>query len=168
VSSAAAGPTAATGRRGRRLLPALLVVSVALNLFFVVGAVWTRLHHPPGWPNREERYQQLAKRLDLEPSQRAGFDRFVAAMRTRDENVREQIAPLVSGAWDELAKPQPDAGLITRRFDEASAKWREFQREATLQTLDFLAMLSPAQRAEFVAEARERRASWMRRRALKH
>ena len=167
MSTATAGPSAPATWRGRRLLAAL-VVSLALNLFFVAGAAWTRLHPPAGWPNRAERYQQLAKRLDLAPTQRAGFDRYVAAMRARDENMREQVAPLVNSAWDEIAKPQPDAAQITRRFDEASAKWRDFQRDATVQTLDFLAVLSPAQRAEFVAEARERRASWLRRRIQQH
>jgi len=51
---------------------------------------------------------------------------------------------------------------IMRLFDEAAEKRREFQRETAAQTLDFLAILSPAQRSKFVAIARERRAPWLR------
>ena len=42
MSAVTAGPSPATGWPRRRLLLALLVVSVALNLFFVAGAAWTR------------------------------------------------------------------------------------------------------------------------------
>jgi len=51
---------------------------------------------------------------------------------------------------------------VMRLFDEASEKRREFQREATTQTLNLLAILSPAQRAKFVAMVRERRPLWLR------
>jgi Spy/CpxP family protein refolding chaperone len=83
-------------------------------------------------------------------------------MRARTEKMRQQVAPLIGSAWEEIAKPQADEAQVMRLFDDASEKRREFQREATAQTLDLLAILSPAQRAKFVAIARERRASWLR------
>jgi Spy/CpxP family protein refolding chaperone len=162
---ATAGPTPAIAPPRRRLLLALLVVSALLNLFFVAGAAWTRVHGPARPLNREERYQQMARQLDLAPEQRAGFDHYVAAMRARDDKMRQQIAPLVADAWDAIAKPQADVGQIMQRFDEASVKWREFQREATVETLDFLSILSPEQRDKFIAIVRERRAPWLRRHA---
>jgi hypothetical protein len=82
--------------------------------------------------------------------------------------MHEQVAPLIGAAWEEIAKPQADAAEVMRLFDEAAEKRREFQREATSQTLDFLASLSPAQRSKFVAVARERRPLWMRAHAAPH
>jgi Spy/CpxP family protein refolding chaperone len=159
VSTATASPVsgAPTGWPKRRALVILLILSVVLNLCFIAGAAWTRLHGPARWSDLEQRYQQMAAELNLEPQQRAGFDAYVAAMRTRTEKMREQVAPLMNAAWEEIAKPQADAAQVMRLSDEAAEKRREFQREATAKTLDFLAILSPAQRSKFVAIARDRR-----------
>jgi uncharacterized membrane protein len=164
VSTAPADPVAGapTGSPRRRVLVILLILSVVLNLCFIAGAAWTRLHGPARWGGLEQRYQQMAAELNLEPQQRAGFDAYVAAMRARTDKMHEQVGPLMSAAWDEVAKPQADVGQVMRLFDEAAEKRREFQREATAQTLSFLATLSPAQRGKFVAIARERKAPWLR------
>ena len=164
MSSAAAGPggAAPTGWPSRRVLVILLILSAVLNFCFLAGVAWTRLNAPARGPGLEQRYQRMAAELNLEPRQRAGFDAYVAAMRTRTEKMREQVAPLIGEAWEEIAKPQADVGRVMSLFDEATEKRREFQREATTQTLDFLKVLSPAQRAKFVQIARERRAAWRR------
>ncbi len=164
MNSAAAGPVgdAPTGWPRRRVLVTLLILSAVLNFCFLAGVAWTRLHAPAPEPGLEQRYRQLAAELTLEPQQRVSFDAYVAAMRSRTEKMREQVGPLIGEAWEEIAKPQADAGQVMSFFDEATEKRREFQREATTQTLDFLRVLSPAQRAKFVQIARERRAAWMR------
>jgi Spy/CpxP family protein refolding chaperone len=163
VSAAAAGTTVSMSRPRRRLVLTLLALSIALNLFFIAGAAWTRLQARAEWPSPEQRYQQMAAELDLDSQQRAGFDRYVAAMRARTANMREQVAPLIAAAWQELGKPQADQAQVMRLFDEAAEKRREFQREATTQTLAFLAVLSPAQRSKFVTIAHDRRAYWRHR-----
>jgi Spy/CpxP family protein refolding chaperone len=162
LSTVIAGPTAATIWPHRRLLLALLAVSVVLNLFFVAGAAWTRWGAQTQSPTPERPLQKMAAQLDLDPRQRIAFNAYAAATRARVEKMREQVAPLINAAWEEIAKPQADPGQVTRLFDEAAEKRRELQREATLQTLDLLAVLSPAQRAKFVAIARERRPPWLR------
>jgi len=164
VSTATAGPVGAapTGWPNRRVLVTLLILSAVLNFCFLAGVAWTRLHAPARGPGLEQRFQRLAAELTLEPRQRVGFDAYVAAMRSRTEKMHEQVAPLIGAAWEEIAKPQADAAQVMRLFDEAAEKRREFQREATAQTLDFLRVLSPAQRAKFVAIAHERRPPWMR------
>ncbi len=164
MSMATAGPVGGTPTRwpSRRVLVILLILSAVLNLCFLAGAAWTRLHVPARWAGFEERYQRMATELNLEPPQRAGFDAYVAAMRIRTEKMHEQVTPLMNAAWDEIAKPQADAAQVMRLFDQADEKRREFQREATAKTLDFLAILSPAQRSKFVAIARERRSPWLR------
>jgi Spy/CpxP family protein refolding chaperone len=162
VSAAAAG-TAAVRRPPRsRLWVALFVVSLALNLCFVAGAIWSRMHAPPVRMDMAEYYRQMASELDLDPQQRAAFDRYVAAMRARTDQMRQETDPPIGAAWEEIAKPQPDAGKVEQLFDEAGEKRRVFQREAASQMLALLATLSPAQRGKFVQLMRERRAAWRR------
>ena len=165
MSAATAGPSAAIGWPRRRLVIAVLVISVVLNVFFVAGAAWSRLHAPARWVGIEERYREMAGKLDLTGEQGIAFDRYVAAMQARTEKMHQEIRPLIATTWDEMAKPGADLAVITGRFDEASNKWRQFQRESTAQTLEFLATLSPAQRSKFVQLARERRGAWRRQRA---
>lgn len=160
MSVAATGASAAGGWPYRRIVLAVLAVSLVLNLFFVAGAVWTRIQAPPPSRGFEQRYQQMGTQLDLDPQQRAAFDRYVAAMRARGDNMRQQVAPLMAAAWEEAAKPHVDTTQALRLFEEASDKRRQFHHEAIAQTLDFLATLSPAQRARFVALSRERRGQW--------
>lgn len=157
-----AGATAAARSPRRHLLITLVTISVALNIFFVAGAAWTRLHAPPGIVGPEERYDQMAAELKLDPQQRTAFDRYVATMRARVEEMRQQIDPLIGNAWEELAKPQTDTAQVMGLFDQATEKRRAFQRELTTQTLAFLSLLSPEQRSSFVTIAREHRAPWFR------
>jgi Spy/CpxP family protein refolding chaperone len=159
VSAAAAGTTRRIGRPSHRLVLMLLALSVALNLFFVGGALWVRLHPPALLSFQEQRFHRMASELDLAPQQRTAFNRYVAAMRARTARMHQQLAPLYGAAWEEMAKPQADEAQVMRLFDEASTKRREFQREATNQTLAFLVILSPAQRAEFLAIVQ---AHWVR------
>lgn len=153
---------AADGRSRRGMLIAVLIVSAVLNVFFVAGAAWTRLHPPAEIAGMEPHYDQMANRLQLDAQQRAGFSKYVAAMRARTDKMREQIDPVINEAWAEVAKPQADVSQIMRLFDDAAEKRRAFQREAAVQTLDFLSILNPAQRATFVEIARERRSAWQR------
>jgi len=160
-------PGTPAGWYGRRVLIILLVVSAVLNLCFIAGAVWTRWHVPARWADAEQRYQRMAGELDLTPEQRKGFDAYVAAMRSRTGKMRQQVTPLIGSAWEEIAKPQADGTQVMRLFDEAAEKRREFQREASAETLKFLAILSPAQRSKFVSIARERRGRWFGPRPVK-
>jgi uncharacterized membrane protein len=164
VSTATAGPTVKANSSRRHLLITLVAISVALNLFFIAGAVWTRLHGPPEALGAEERYDQMAAELKLDPQQRVAFDRYVAMMRARVEEMRKQVDPLIGNAWEEVAKPQADTAQVMALFDQATEKRRAFQRELATQTLAFLSGLSPEQRGKFVAIAREHRAPWFRQR----
>ena len=166
MSAAAAAPGAARRREHSRLLIAVLVISLVLNLCFIAATLWFRLHAPPAGRNLAERYQEIASQLDLDAQQRAAFDRYIAAMRSRADQMRQETDPLMGAGWDELAKPQPDEAKVTRLFEQAGEKRRGFQHDATAQTLTLLATLSPEQRAKFVALMRERRAA--ARRAQSH
>ena len=163
MSIATAAPRAARRKEHSRLLIAVLVISLVLNLCFIAATVWFRLHAPPAGRNLAERYQEIASQLDLDAQQRAAFDRYIAAMRSRADQMRQETDPLMSAAWEELAKPQPDAAKVERLFDEAGERRRATQHEATSQTVALLNALSPEQRARFVGIMRDWRASWRQR-----
>jgi len=162
VSTTVAGAGIARRWPRRRLIIGGLIVSVVLNVFFVAGAVWTRLHPPPEWPSPGQRFREMENGLNLEPHQRQDFESYVAAMRARMTKMQQQVGPLTASAWEEMAKPQSDEAQVFRLLDQAAEKRRDFQHESTTETLKFLSVLTPAQRAKFVAIARERRASWSR------
>ena len=147
-------------RPRRQLLVILLIVSAVLNLCFIGGVVWMRMHAPP---HPAERMQAIAGQLGLSEPQRTGFERYFRTMRARFQLMRTELDPLVTDAWAEIAKPQPDAAKIEQDFEAAATKRRAFAHEATDNTLVFLATLSPEQRTKFVALLRENRALWLQR-----
>jgi uncharacterized membrane protein len=155
---AASGGGATAGVRGRRLLVVLLVLSGVLNLCFIGGVLWTRMHEPPHGPGR---VQQIADELGLNPQQRAGFEQYFRLMRARGQLMRAELDPVVSQAWAEIAKPQPDQAKIDQDFEAAATKRHAFAHDATQNTLNFLATLSPDQRIKFVNLLREHRAFWL-------
>jgi uncharacterized membrane protein len=145
----------------RRVLLAVLVVSLVLNLCFVAGVAWTRLRPPPAG-GYEAIFKRMPGELALDDKQRTAFDRYVAATRARNEKMRQQVAPLYAGAWEEMAKPEANATEVNRLFAEVGAKRQESQRESVIRTLEFLSVLSPEQRRIFVTLMRER---WSSRRS---
>jgi uncharacterized membrane protein len=146
----------------RRLVWAALALSLALNVFFIGGAVWIRMHvpHGPGGspfgPPPHERIEAVARDLSLDAAQRGAFERFVRDTRQETRQVREANQKLGDAAWEEMVKLQPDQDLLRRLFDEVSANRREYQTGMTRALLDFLGTLSPEQRRQFIELARDR------------
>ena len=151
---------AARGGAWRNWWRTALVLSVALNLFFVAGAVWIRVHAPPPVASPEQRLEEMAGALGLDPQQRQAFERFSQTMRARLQAMHEAMQPLVAGAWAEVGKPQADEAKVMRLLDKAAEARRGYQQELTATTLAFLATLSPEQRAKFVQLARHRPHPW--------
>jgi Spy/CpxP family protein refolding chaperone len=158
------GPGTRGLRAPRRVWAAVLAVSVALNLCFVAGALWTRFNPAPTPATASERFRKLEANLDLTAGQRVTYQAYVTRTRERIARLRQEIDPLLDAAWSEIAKPQPDDAYLMQRFDEAAAQWRAYQHEAVDSTLALLAHLTPEQRAKFVANELERRALARRRR----
>ena len=154
MTSAAAQP-ASFGVWWRQRWPVvLLTFSIALNLFFVAGAVWIHMHAPP---TPAARFRQMSEELNLDPKQKAAFQDYVRALRAHGELIRQQTEPMIGAAWTEMAKPQADQAKVMQLFDEAVEKRHQMQRELASQTFAFLALLSPEQRAKFVTIWREHR-----------
>lgn len=138
----------------------LLAASLALNLFFVAGAVWIHLHAPP---SPAARFDQIAGQLKLDTSQRAAFQTYVDGLRQRAEEMRQQTGPAFTAAWAEMAKPQSDPTRAMQLFEEAAQKRQSMMHDVAAQTSAFLNTLSPQQRTDFVRLWREHPIPWWRR-----
>jgi Spy/CpxP family protein refolding chaperone len=142
------------------LLWVALALSLVVNLCFIAGAAWIRIHGPSPPMTAEERFQRFGAELALDPQQQQAFDRYTEAVRIHMAHMREAVDPLMSAARTELAKPDADEATVTRLFDEAAQTRRGFQRELIAKTLSFLAVLSPEQRAKFVELFHQRLRPW--------
>jgi Spy/CpxP family protein refolding chaperone len=140
----------------QHLVWVVLILSLALNLCFIAGALWIRVQGAPLPMSPEQRLQQIEPQLALDPQQKAAFDRYARTVRSRMQSMREAIEPLVGNAWSELAKPDADDAKVMQLFDQAGEQRRAFRRELGTATFAFLAKLTPEQRAKFVELARQR------------
>lgn len=132
------------------LLRVALALSLVLNLCFIGGAMWIRMHAPPRHPGIARRFQQIESRLALDPVQRQAFDRYAVTIEHRARMMHQRIRPLIGEAWSDMAKPQAQAADVMQVFDRVRAERRGFEKDLTAATLAFLARLSPAQRQKFV------------------
>jgi Spy/CpxP family protein refolding chaperone len=140
----------------QHLLWVVLILSLALNLCFIAGALWIRVQGPPHPMSPEQRLQQIEPQLALDPQQKAAFDQYAQTVRLRMQSMREAIEPLDGNAWSELAKPDADQAKVMQLFEQAGEQRRAFRRELGTATFTFLAKLTPEQRAKFVELARQR------------
>ena len=145
-------------RRGSRqhLVWVVLILSLALNLCFIAGALWIRVQEPPLPMSPEQRLHQIEPQLALNPQQKVAFDEYARTVRSGMQSMREAVEPVVADAWSELAKPDADEAKVMLLFDQAGDQRRAFRRELGTATFAFLAKLSPEQRAKFVELARQR------------
>ncbi|HTW51526.1 MAG TPA: periplasmic heavy metal sensor [Stellaceae bacterium] len=139
----------------------LLALSLALNLFFVIGALWIHVHHRhPLVMAPADRLEQMASEIGLNPEQKVAFAHYSQTMRDRLQALHDAVQPLISAAWSEVAKTRADEAKVMQYFDQADAQRRSFTRDLTTRTLSFLATLSPEQRAKFVQIARHGPRPW--------
>ena len=140
----------------RQLFRVILVLSLALNLCFIAGALWIRVQGPPLPMSPEQRLQQIEPQLALNSQQKTAFDEYARTVRSGMQSMHEAVEPLIANAWSELAKPDADEAKVMLLFDQAGDQRRGFRRELGTATFAFLAKLSPEQRAKFVELARQR------------
>jgi uncharacterized membrane protein len=134
----------------------LLALSLALNIFFIGGAVWIKVtHHPPGM-TLPQRVERISRELSLEPAQRTALEQFLRTVRQRGTRLRDANLPLIEEAWREMANPNPDTAVVDKAFAEVAENRRSFQ-QASLEALrGFLATLTPEQRTRFIELVRTR------------
>jgi uncharacterized membrane protein len=134
-------------------------LSLALNVFFVVGALWTRSHVPPPL-TREQRLDEMATALALDEHQRQAMANYSQTVHAQLQEMRDLAQPLVRAAWAELAKPQADETKVMQLLDRAAQVRRGHLNQITASTIAFLKGLSPEQRAKFPKVAHQGPPPW--------
>jgi uncharacterized membrane protein len=141
----------AAGKSGSRarLIWAALVLSLVLNVCFVGGLVWSRVQaERPTTP--AERFQQVARDMNLAGSERENFQQFFQTVRRETQQMRENNRPVMQHIWSELDKEHPDLAAIGQLIDQATENRRAYQKDMAAALAGFLATLTPAQRSRFV------------------
>lgn len=138
------------GWRGR-LVWVALALSLTLNVCFLAGLAWMRLHAPPP---PFVRMQHFGDSLNLDETQHQAYDQFLRTIRLRGRFVRESNQPLIEDIWSEIAKPTPDASTIAKLADQVNGNRDAFQREVSTALDAFLKTLTPDQRAQLAAKAK--------------
>ena len=152
--------TAVPGKSIRQhLIWAAVALSLALNLCFVAGALWTRFHVPPPL-TRERRLDEIATALALDPQQRQALARYSQMVRGKLQEMRDAAQPLVRAAWTEVSRPQPVETKVMQLLDQAAQVRRGHLNQITEATIAFLRNLSPEQRAQFVKAAHQGPPPW--------
>lgn len=139
-----------------RLPWVLFSLSLALNLLFLGGAYWAS-QKPVLRPGPADQLEWAADRLGLTPGQKDALDGFARNTHDRFAQLRHLNEPLIRRAIEETAKPQLDRFALDRLLGAISANYLRFQGTASLELHDFLAALSPEQRAAAVSVLKERR-----------
>ncbi len=141
---------------GKNLAWILLAVSVALNIFFAGGVVYSKMTAERLKDSPERRIDFVAEQLNLSDSQREGLIALRTKVGERWRAGREKRGNLSGTLMAELAKPELDMerleALIRGRSDRSVGRFQELARDLHA----YLATLSPEQREQFVAMAEKR------------
>jgi uncharacterized membrane protein len=138
------------GWRGR-LVWLALALSLTLNVCFLGGLAWMRVHAPPP---PLMRMRALGQSLNLNDDQRQAFEQFLRTIRLRGRFVRETNQVLIGNIWTEIAKPTPDDASIAKLDDQVDGNRETLQREVSTALDTFIKTLTPEQRAQLAAKAK--------------
>jgi uncharacterized membrane protein len=141
---------------GRNLAWSLLAVSVALNVFFAGGVIYSKVTAERLRASPAERAQFLAERFGLSDQQHDRLLAFQTAMGERRGALREGFREARAALLAELAKPELDRERIARLRQEQTAVRSALFEDFAGELHQFLATLSPEQKADFVAMLEER------------
>ena len=129
-----------------RFLIAALILSLALNVCIVGGAVyahWSR-HRLPPMPGH--RLDLLAEHLKLRPEQMPEFEEFRRTLRHEQEQLAERDRPVMREAWDELTKDNPDPLKVEAALDQMALHRHAFQIDTAAAAIRFMGSLTHDQR----------------------
>lgn len=141
----------------------LLALSFAFNCFIAGGFIYARWLAPPHpvaaqAPGQvpERRLQMLVERLGLDPEKSRPFKDLRRGLHTAQQVLQAKDHPLGETYWEELSSPQPDEKHLRELVDEMNANRREFQYTVSGVLAQFMATLTPEQRAELVRIVEDR------------
>ncbi len=141
----------------RRKLPWILfALSLAANLFFVIGVGTTYLTERDLAESPEQRIAFLADRLDLSEQQRQDLRALRDAVRQRWTGMRGGFRDRRAELIAEVARPDFDRDRVLGLLDRDTAQRREALADMAEEVHAFLAALSPAQRETLLNMTQER------------
>lgn len=132
----------------------LLAISITLNLFFVGGFLYRRGVADGRQALAAARTQSVAERLQLDDSQRERFAALRRDMLDRQRSANRAIRSLVDDMWEEVTKKSPDTAQVDSLVARIMTERTALQRDQMRLIIDFVPILSPEQKQEFVAMAR--------------
>jgi uncharacterized membrane protein len=141
---------------GRKLLWALLAVSLALNLGFAAGVLHLDSEAERLGASAEARFGAVVSRLELDSGQRAALEALRAKVQTRREASWGQRDQRRAALMAELTRPELDQARLEQVMSEGRDQRSAFFRDLMVELHGFLAGLSPAQKEAFLAMAEER------------
>jgi uncharacterized membrane protein len=143
-----------------RLLKVALALSLALNLCFIGGLLYSKFVKPT------PPLIALGRELNLEPDQRKAFQGFLQVVRSKGTELRDNNLKISQQIWDELAQPKPDAQKLTALFADYANNRRDYQTAVGTALLPFLETLNADQRQRFIEISKHRQAVANRMRQL--
>jgi len=147
-------------RSKARLVKVALALSLALNVFFIGGLVYSKFVRPT------PPLIALGRELNLAPDQRTAFQSFLQVVRSKGAALRENNLKISQQIWDELSQPKPDPQKLTALFAEYANNRRDYQTAVGTALLPFLETLSAEQRQRFIEISKHRQAVANRMRQL--
>ena len=139
-----------------KLVWILLGVSLAGNLFFAAGALYSfygKDHR--GWRAKVS-VDDVAERLELRPAQREGLRALRGEARSRPRPDRDARSALRAAFHAELAKPEFDRAGLQALMQERMTGFQARILGRAEKLHGYLATLDPEQRAGFLEMAKER------------
>ena len=139
-----------------KLLWILLAVSLTANVFLVAGALYTLYVKDDRSAVASANVDSVAERLGLTPGQRDSLLALREKARQGREGLRERRESRRAAFLAELGKPAFDRAGVLALMEARSAERRARIVDVAQDLHAYLATLSPEQRREFLAMARER------------
>ena len=139
-----------------KLIWILLAASLAANVFFVAGALYTLYGEDDRRAGSGATVDSVAERLALSPEQRDGLLALREKARQGRKGSREGRESRRAAFIAELGKPTFDRAGVLALMEARSAERRARIVDVAQDLHAYLATLSPEQRREFLAMARER------------
>lgn len=133
----------------KKVLSALLAVSVALNVSLVAGALYAR-HALRKLETAAGRAEWAARKLELDAAQREAFLRLQTEWRATLRQVRDEHGAEIGVFWAEALEDAPDRQVLQGRLEPLL----HVQRQTTVRGVDhllrLLETLTPPQRRKLV------------------
>ncbi len=124
----------------------LLAASLAFNLFFAGGMIFSRV---AGEPQREERPSRWAfstEGLGLADDERRNLEALRTAIQERRQKLREDLASYHLPTVEEMRKPAFDRERVREILGERSKLYVAFLSDVMTETHDFSGGLSEGKR----------------------